>query len=400
MNTARLLVCMMILASTAAMADERVDIEAQIPVVDVPESPAQAILSGDIQQVLSPASPAEVGSALGAIVNPDGSLNTGIALDVSLRRLGVGKSSAYVERDPTAGGRREYTSSARALQFASRLSFSVATAALDVADDGTSNVGLGFGLRSVLWLEDEGDPILAAAYAECSHSVGEETYDQCNVYKTLHCKEVAREKVPDSTDVDGQGKAMSACLTGEEGRKALDECVGNIYRACLKVHHQTHQARWNPGSAVLGIAQMLRLPGGKWADTAAGPFGVWFTLAFPAGTYAHLALSASFRDDFDADTKSAFGGLRLRAGGTEGRGIIDVGFAGEGIGTNERTLTLPVSLGGELQIAEGVWMTAGLGSKFDLDTIDESQIFVLTNLSWGLSPTGVYPIDDSGQRGK
>lgn len=299
----------------------------------IPDAPAFTILNVTPATIDRPATLTKLGASLANVVTDKGVVRSGVALEVSLRGLGVVDKSSH----------HEYVT-----QFLTRLiartAFSLATVSDSATTTTPAQTRLGFGMRLVLI--DNSDPLLDAAYV---------------------------------TDVEKVGRECKASAGGDPGKEAI--CEADTYSAMAN----KPAVRWNYGGLSLGAAQSVAFEQAQLKDGKADLFGGWIAGAFGLGTCFQQAFGAKYVRSFPTDGHSLTASERTRIGNERFRGSLEVSYTFNEPKDQDVPLA-QAALGAELKVSEAVWLTANLGGAIN-DASDVAGLFALSNVKWNFDTT-------------
>ncbi|MCL2178795.1 MAG: hypothetical protein FWC18_04890 [Cystobacterineae bacterium] len=347
--------------------------ETPLPQAQIPASPAQEILQTKPQVLITPGTTAELSASLSNVVSSTGEVNPGAAIEVSLRKLGVGNSPQYFHSYWT--------------RFLARTSFSLATASLP-----NKNIGLSVGARWVVWDEDE--PLLNPAYVSCS-AQNDIFLSTCENSEEVHkMKQACKEKNPTNPEAWGE--------CHNEADPVVDKCTTELFQKCLaqKSNVANYQAllkkyanAWKGNTFIVGAAVALRFPDGRLLKAQGNALALWSALGLELGEHAQLVLSASWQQRLGPGSgfHAAGGGLRLRVGNDSLRGFAEFAVTaaqpqpGEGPHT---VFAFPVALGAEFPLwkTAGVWLHLGLGATLEPAHWDRAAALLISSLNFGTGP--------------
>lgn len=299
----------------------------------IPDAPAFTILDVTPATIDRPATLTKLGASLANVVTDKGVVRSGVALEVSLRGLGVFDRSShheYVTRFLT--------------RLLARTAFSLATVSDSSTAKTPAQTRLGFGLRLVL--VDNSDPLLDAAYV---------------------------------ADVEKVGRECKASAGGDPAKEAM--CEANTYSAMAN----KPVVRWNYGGLALGAAQSLAFEEARLKDGEADRFGAWVAGAFGVGTCFQQAFGAKYVRSFPTDGHSLTASERTRIGNERFRGSLEVSYTFNEPKDQDVPLA-QAALGAELKVSDALWLTANLGGSIN-DASDVAGLFALSNVKWNFDTT-------------
>jgi len=299
-----------------------------------PEAPALTALGAATATIERPGNTTEVGVSLANLVSAEGTVRSGVALELTPRALGYEPTtSAYVN---------DY--SARLL---SRLAFSIATVSETQpgAQSPKSAVRLGFGVRLALW--DESDPYLLASY------------------------------------VAAVDDARAAC-------EAIDKLVLGEWERCLAreyVKRASFAPAWNGGGFVLALAQTLRFDQARFKRGEAEATQAFAALALRVQRWGQLNLAAAYVQRYAPSASDLIAAVRGRFGGESFRGTAELSayFTDLGEAAHQQ---LKAALGFEVRVARGLWLQASVGGD-----LDDGALFSIGNLKWDTLDEPSFALD-------
>jgi len=297
----------------------------------LPDAPALSLLNADASKIQEPGSLEELGADLVNGFTPQGGLQSGLALKVSGRAFGAGRS--FIDY------RASYLT-----RFLARLSLSFAT----VKDSSTPTTTVGsVGLRLVFW--DGSDPLVDHQYLDWV----------TNAFK----------KCP--TPIDSSGDAEhAACLNGLPKPKAPP---------------------WNADGLALAAATSTafangELKHGDWADTA-----IWLTGSLGVDASASFGLQISAAGEYrhaDPTHKNiGAGAVRLRGGTSHLRGSLEVSYASDNP-SDAKNRKGKLLLGLDFKITKSLWLNANWGGQYNF-TGSPFAVFSLAALKYNFSDSAV-----------
>ena len=312
----------------------------------VPETPALALLDATTSRVLRPGSVRDFALALLSGTGESGTAQHGFAVEATPWLLVPG----------VAIDGRSYMDS--------RLAFILANAQLSIGtarsegDEADTDLALGFRLT----LADRGDPLrsgefrraLAVALLECAPAQ------------------------PDPTPSD-------ACVSRET------EAAWEAWTA----------DRWNAARLAVAAAWGVRLEASELDEREYAGWGAWAVGAFPLGRRGQLIAQVAREDRPDLAPLPGFtewsAGARALVGSAKINGFLEyVALSRELDGQDVPDGAEPPDLerdaglwsaGVEARVAEGLWASAGFGTRLSELLGDAEKTFVVLGLRWGISST-------------
>jgi hypothetical protein len=319
-----------------ASADEEAKVSAEA--FQTPTLPAMVLLNADTSDVERPGSVRDFGIALANVITPQGTVRSGIAMEVTPRALGLFRSTnAYRYR-------KDYWN-----RFVQRIGMSVATTAESATEATPSVTNLAIGLRIVVW--DDADPLLDPASARALN---------------VEAGECPETSFPNTVEGKQQWAGCKEAAVKEYITDAPDPA-------------------WNLGGLNLAGALSAVLPEGEADEASFGSAAAWLTAGLPIGSWAQLVGSVRFRH-VDPDNGDLGLFARLRMGSARTRGYVETGLLRQTI-VAESSATGRLKVGTEFLLAPGVWLSADIGGNFGRDAEegnDVLDVFALSNLQWAL----------------
>ncbi len=331
--------------------------------LEVPDSPAFAILGLSPESVVRPASPRDLATTALNGVDRRGNLQSGIAVDFAPLFLFSGKTLTYEDYKKSYGTR-----------LYGRTQISLATA--KGAGEGDRSLRLALGLRATLW--DDGDPRLDETLVECLDSI------VTPPPTTALLTQAARD-------------AYVAKATAER-RPAVEGC-----------HRAFKAQRWNASSFTVGIAPSWQSPTGESADFVYAGAAVWASFAFGLTTttparngnppvvhpFGQVIVQARYRNKEFVPDKNVQGtffeqdsagvGARILLGAADRAVVIESEVAHQSPKVGDSTTAFKLSVGGQLKLASNVWISLAVGGTRGGAANEQRGGFVLSTLKWGLS---------------
>lgn len=312
----------------------------------VPETPALAFLDATVANVLRPGAARDFALALLSGTDESGTARQGFAVEATPWFLVPGVS---------IDGRRYRES---------RLAFVLANAQLSIgtarADGEDADTDLAVGLR--LTLADRGDPLRSGEFRRAL------------------------------------GEALLDCAPAQPDPTPSEACVG---RETGEAWEAWTAERWNAARLAVAAAWGVRLEGSELDERDYAGWKAWAVGSVPLGRRGQLIGQIAREDRPALGDDPAFrdwtAGLRALAGSPRINGFLEVLLVSrdeEGAGALDPESGLPIdgddgsgiwSAGIEARVAEGLWASAGFGSRFAALAEDAEKTFVLIGLRWGIS---------------
>jgi hypothetical protein len=311
----------------------------------VPETPALAFLDATVANVLEPGAARDFALALLSGTDESGTARQGFALEATPWFLVPGVM---------IDGRRYRES---------RVAFVLANARVSVgtarADGEDADTDLAVGLR--LTLADRGDPLRSEEFRRAL------------------------------------GEALLDCAPAQPDPTPGEACVG---RETGEAWEAWTAERWNAARLAVAAAWGVRLEGSELDERDFAGWKAWAVGSVPLGRRGQLIGQVAREDRPDLGEDPAFRdwtvGLRALAGSPRIHGFLEVLAVSRDVeeGEIDPATGLPIegddgsgiwSAGIEARVAEGLWASAGFGSRFALLAEDAEKTFVLIGLRWGIS---------------
>jgi hypothetical protein len=310
----------------------------------VPETPALAFLDATTARVLRPGAVRDFALALLSGTGESGTARQGFALE----------ATPWLFVPGLAIDGRRYRES--------RLAYILANAQLSIgtarADGEDADTDLALGLK--LTLADRGDPLRSAEFRRAL------------------------------------GEALLACAPAQPDTTPSETCVG---RETAEAWEAWTAERWNAARLALAAAWGARLQASELDDRDYAGWRAWAVGAAPLGRGGQLIGQLSREERPALGEEARFGawtaGARVLAGSpringflellAESRQVDEVAVEGGAEPPDEDDGTGIWSAGIEARVAEGLWASAGLGSRFAALHEADEKTFVAIGLRWGIS---------------
>jgi hypothetical protein len=331
----------------------------------VPDSPAFAILGLSPEKIARPGVPRDLATTLLNGVDRRGNLQSGIAMDFAPLFLFAGNHLTYDQYKNGTGTR-----------LLGRTQISVATA--KGAGEGDKAVRMALGVRTTLW--DAGDPRLDETLVACLNSI--------------------RVTPPAVALLDQEAIDAWIAKATAERRPLVAQC-----------HEQFKARRWNASSFAVGIAPSWHSPSGGWGGFRSGGAALWGSLALglsraeqfasPAGNvpverpFGQIVVQVRYRTRelvpnktvrgtfFEQDAAAA--GARFTVGSADRAAVVEAEIAHQMPEVGDTTTALALSLGGQMKLTTGVWLSLAVGANRGGSPNEERSAFVLSSFKWALS---------------
>lgn len=300
-----------------------------------PESPAFTFLGISPTRISTPGAVRELGAELLSAIGVDGRARQGFALEAAPWSLIPGIAI------PLDDYQKRFLSYVLAN---TQLSIGTARAAGD-----TASTDLSAGIRFTLF--DDTDPMRDEAFTQ---SVGQRLRDCTGG--------------PETTEVE------------------IAACADSVMAVAYEEFAATSGARWNARRLSVGAAAGLHFAGSELARSEYAGVQLWAAGSWPIGAFGQLIGQVSWQqtpelNDAPESDLLVYGGRLLLGAATFG---IFGELAGEDYSGDVDDSALVWSAGAELRIAGNLWLSAGLGSRFDALTTEDRTI-VLANVRWGVA---------------
>jgi len=337
--------------------------------LDVPDSPAFAILGIAPQNIVNPDTPAELATAIFVGDDDDGNSQEGLALEFRPYLMARGS-------DLTLG---DYVHNPWLARMA--LSFADAEGTSDV--DETSRKSLGLSFTPI----DKRDPISSSAISECLGYAQEKAPAEAGQQDGRLRREL-REAIAsgDQQRIDVAEAAMAAWFDG--ARDAYLEKAGT---RCME---DEAKKTANAAQLQLGIAyHESEIETINESGAAA-----WVSYAFPVGAGSVIA-HARFSDDIvvadeEQDSylvrdETVVGG-RYRLGDDRRAILLEAAYVdqSEDSGDNDDDYTT-VLVGAEFRVAESLWIQFAVGDRFGSSS--DSGLALSGQFRWAVSKSRLWP---------
>jgi len=334
------LLAVLFLAPDALFAQD----EAPELLTAVPETPALAFLDATTARVLRPGAVRDFALALLSGTGESGTARQGFALE----------ATPWLFVPGLAIDGRRYRES--------RLAFVLANAQLSIgtarADGDDADTDLALGLK--LTLADRGDPLRSE---EFRRALGEE---------------------------------LLACAPAQPDPTPSETCAG---RETAEAWEAWTAERWNAARLAVAAAWGARLHASELDERDYAGWRSWAVGAAPLGHRGQLIAQLAREERPALGEKPAFdawtAGARVLAGSpqingflellAESREVDEVAVEGDAEPPEEDDGTGIWSAGIEARVAEGLWASAGFGSRFAALHEEDEKTFVAIGLRWGIS---------------
>ena len=332
----------------------------------VPDSPALTILGLSPEKVARPGSPRELATTALNGIDRRGNPQSGLAVDFAPLFLFGGNGVTY---DDYRGG--------WGTRLLGRTQVSVATA--KGSGEGDKAVRAAAGVRATLW--DAGDPRM------------DETL--------IACMDAIRVTPPKEALLNQEAVDAWIARATAERRPLIEQC-----------HRQFKDRRWNASSVAVGVAPEWHSPTGRWGDFDSGGAAAWASVALalsrneqfqsPAGTtvpverpFGQLVVQGRYRADELVPNKQARGtffekdsagvAARLMIGSGDRALVVEAEVAREMPERGDSVSAFNLSVGGQMRLANDVWLSLAVGGNRGGVSDEERSAFVLSSFKWALS---------------
>ena len=310
----------------------------------VPETPALAFLDATTAKVLRPGAVRDFALALLSGTGESGTARQGFALE----------ATPWLFVPGLAIDGRRYRES--------RLAFVLANAQLSIgtarADGEDADTDLALGLR--LTLADRGDPLRSEEFRRAL------------------------------------GEALLACAPAQPDPTPSEACAG---RETTEAYEAWTASHWNAARIAVAAAWGARLRESELDDRDYAGWRAWAVGAAPLGPRGQLIAQLAREDRPALGDEPAFeawtAGVRALAGSpringflellAESREVDESAIEGDAESPDEDDGSGIWSAGIEARVAEGLWASAGLGSRFAALHEADEKTFVVIGLRWGIS---------------
>jgi hypothetical protein len=332
--------------------------------VSVPSSPAFAMLGLTPDTVLRPASPRALAATVLNGVDPSGTLQSGVAIDVAPYFAAQGRHVTLEMFEKSA-----------IVRFLSRLQVSAATAKAASADDDA--VRLGAGLRLTFW--DRGD------YRGNLNFRGDLSGAQQDAVQEMTNEGLRKSPLPDV--------ALAYDAELDRRLRLRTDVIRERYR----------KANWNNSAFAIGGAGTWISKTGKANGLAQSGGAVWTSLAYGFEDVPGLEDSAQFivharyrtgdrvpdpaADGEFVTQDSSLAGARFRVGAVDTNASFEMVYLRAE--PSDRPLERFVKLTGDVEhrLFENVWLHFAVGGETGRED-DEDHLFVLTTLKFAMGQRG------------
>lgn len=310
----------------------------------VPETPALAFLDATTAKVLRPGAVRDFALALLSGTGESGTARQGFALE----------ATPWLFLPGLAIDGRRYRES--------RLAFVLANAQLSIgtarADGEEADTDLAVGLR--LTLADRGDPLRSDEFRRAL------------------------------------GEALLACAPAQPDPTPSETCAG---RETSEAYEAWTAEHWNAARLAVAAAWGVRLEDSELDERDYAGWRAWAVGAAPLGRKGQLIAQLAREDRPALGEEPAFetwtAGARALAGSPRINGFVELLAESRAVDEIEvEADTKPLdeddgsgiwSAGIEARVAEGLWASAGFGSRFAALHEEAEKTFVVIGLRWGIS---------------
>lgn len=325
----------------------------------VPDSPAFTMLGLSPESVTRPNTPRDLATSILNGVDRRGNLQSGIALDMAPRFLFGGDTLTY----------RQYTDS-DVTRLLARMQVSLA--ATKGASEADKAVRLALGLRATLW--DKGDPRMDAGLVECLNS--------------LEIRRPTQVLSPEEQEHWVVNETARLRTKADDCRAAQRERV------------------WNASGFSIGVAPSWNSTTGESADFDFDGAGVWASLALGLSVenasrpgervgYGQFVVQGRYRNRERVPVKDQEGqffeqetaglGVRLVLGSSTRAAVLEADVARQTPKDLDPTTAYKLSLGGQLRLSTGVWISFAVGGSGGGPVAASKAAFVLSSFKWAMS---------------
>jgi hypothetical protein len=325
----------------------------------VPDIPAVTFLNVSPSNISRPTTPKDFVVELADAVDEQGRVRHGFAIEVSPVAALPGFHVSL----------RQYREDK--LQYAlANLLVSIAT----VQNSGdTSSTNIAYGLRTTLI--DRGDPMLDEDFLR---SFGDAMV-ACAPETPLPPALVPFPGQPDTMQVT---RARYFAERAEEQRTCLANRPAELAREYVAQH-------WNQTRLVAAFVYGELLPGARLSDRVATGSRAWLVGGMPLGKSVQGVGYVDYSHTRALDTVPSFDawtyGARINAGGPRINFFYErLGRAHSDPPEGFRKRTTAWSGGIEFMAANNVWISTGLGERFQ-ETVQPDRVVVIANIKWGIA---------------
>lgn len=273
--------------------------------------------------------------------------------------------------------------------------------------------GQGFGLDASLWtlspslsisLQDYQDSWLRYVLANTQISLGvvREDEEEADTEVALGIRATLVDRgdpMADPEFTEQLGNAVLSCAPDRPGQSRRVECVDSVTAANFAAISEQSKTGWRRLRVSVAVASGGRLPETSFTRMRYGGLDSWLVAGVPALRYGHLAAQAKYRYRPTRDSVPTYSewslGARLFVGSPTFNAFGEYILAWRSP-KEESTGAEPAprvdqrdgrwSVGFELRVASDLWISTGLGARYDaLDRPDRSVVFA--NLKWGVAST-------------
>lgn len=338
--------------------------------LDVPDSPAFAILGITPQNVINPDTPAELAAAV--FVGNDDNDNGQEGLALEFRPYLMAKGS-----DLTLG---DYANN----PWLARMAISFADSSGTGASDKTDRQSIGFSFTPI----DKRDPVSSERISDClAFAQGEATSQAEGKGKAL--RQEVRDALAsgDSARIKSAEAAMKAWFDGDR-----DAFLERSAITCMEKHNrETMRAP----QLQLGLAYYES----EVLDINESGAAAWVSYTFPAGPGSVIA-HARFSDDIVRPDSANEGsyllmdeavvGGRYRLGDDQRAFLIEAAYVDkqDELGDNDDDYTTAL-IGAEFRVADSLWIQFAIGDKFGSD--GDGSLALSGQFRWAVSKSRLWP---------
>ena len=335
---AGLFAALLLLPDTLSAQDEAPEL-----LTAVPETPALAFLDATTARVLRPGAVRDFALALLSGTGESGTAKQGFALE----------ATPWLFVPGLAIDGRRYRES--------RLAYVLANAQLSIgtarADGEDADTDLALGLK--LTLADRGDPLRSEEFRRAL------------------------------------GEALLECAPARPDPTPSETCAGRETAEAWEAWTAEH---WNAARLAVAAAWGARLEASELDERDYAGWRAWAVGAAPLGNRGQLIAQLSREERPALGDEPAFdawtAGARVLAGSPRINGFlellaesreVDEAIEGDAAPPNEDDGTGIWSAGIEARVAEGLWASAGFGSRFAALHEEDEKTFIAIGLRWGIS---------------
>jgi hypothetical protein len=326
----------------------------------VPESPAFTVLGLTSTTVTRPSTPRGLASALSSGFDTNGNFQSGLAIDTAPYMLFYGNqvSLELFQTNPL-------------VRILARTQVSVASVKGTSDADKSAKLAVGFNLT----IFDKGDPRGDKDYLKGLAALAVTTLN------TL--------------------PALPPTATAEQILARKDLVTNQVEKAAKPLREEYKKKSWNRSSWVIAAAPSWISKDGTTSQLEANGFAAWTSLAYGFESVpglkdnAQLILHGRFRSNESVpdplnvgkfyQQKSTVAGASLRFGTANTIGSFEAAFVDARPTDRPNSDTLRITLAGEEQLADNVWLHFSVGGGSG-ESNGQNKLFILGAFKWAIGP--------------